>query len=62
MLENALLEGFTESISPITVQTMQLIVGTENLQFAFIKSRLEDEVVPPGFSFEGNNVLKCPDG
>lgn len=26
---------FTESISPVTVQTMQMIVGSENLQFAF---------------------------
>ena len=36
MLENALLEGFTESISPITINTMQLVVGSEQLQYDFI--------------------------
>ena len=38
MLEKAMLENFTQSISPITVQTMSLLVGDESLQFRFIAS------------------------
>lgn len=38
MLEEALLDNFTASISPIAVQTMQLLVGDESLQFKFITS------------------------
>ena len=37
MLINAGLEGFDASISPITVQTMQLLVGSEQLQFLFFE-------------------------
>ena len=36
MLEQALLDGFSDSINPITIQTMQVIVGSEQLQFEFI--------------------------
>ena len=36
MLENAMLDGFTESINPITIQTMQVIVGADQLQFEFV--------------------------
>ena len=49
MLENALLDGFTESINPITVQTMQLIVGTESLQFDFLDGLVD-------LTNNGNNV------
>lgn len=38
LLETALLENFTESISPIAIQTMQLLVGDESLQFRFVSS------------------------
>lgn len=38
MLEKAMLENFTQSISPITVQTMSLLVGDESLQFRFVTS------------------------
>lgn len=37
-LENAMIEGFSESINPITVQTMQVTVGSEQYQFDIIKS------------------------
>lgn len=40
MLENALLENFTSSITPITVQTMAMLVGDESLQFRFVDSSL----------------------
>lgn len=36
MLEEALLDNFTESISPVAIQTMQMLVGDESLQFKFI--------------------------
>lgn len=36
MLEEAMLDNFTNSISPITAQTMALLVGDESLQFQFI--------------------------
>ena len=38
MLQQALLSGFTDEISPITVQTMQMLVGDESLQFRFVDS------------------------
>jgi hypothetical protein len=40
MLEEAQL-NFSNSIQPLTVETMQAIVGDESLQFRFIKSREE---------------------
>lgn len=40
MLEDALLENFTSSITPITVQTMAMLVGDESLQFRFVDSSL----------------------
>ncbi len=36
MLEDAMLDKFTNSISPITVQTMAMLVGDESLQFQFV--------------------------
>lgn len=40
MLEQALLENFTNSINPIAVQTMAMLVGDESLQFRFVNSNL----------------------
>lgn len=39
MLEQALLENFTNSINPIAIQTMQMLVGDESLQFRFVNSK-----------------------
>lgn len=39
MLEEALLDNFTNSINPIAVQTMSLLVGDESLQFRFVNSK-----------------------
>lgn len=36
MIQNAQLEGFTEAINPITVQTMQVVVGSDDLQYEFV--------------------------
>lgn len=38
MLEDALLNNFTGTISPIAVQTMSMLVGDESLQFVFVRS------------------------
>ena len=39
MLEEALLDNFTNSINPIAVQTMSMVVGDESLQFRFVNSK-----------------------
>lgn len=39
MLEAALLDNFTNSINPIAIQTMQMLVGDESLQFRFVNSK-----------------------
>lgn len=39
MLEEALLDNFTNSINPIAIQTMQMLVGDESLQFRFVNSK-----------------------
>lgn len=39
MLEDAMLDNFTNSINPIAIQTMQMLVGDESLQFRFVNSK-----------------------
>ncbi|MGL5913432.1 MAG: hypothetical protein ACRCZB_04650 [Bacteroidales bacterium] len=39
MLEDGLLDKFTNGISPITVQTMSLVAGDESLQYEFVDSK-----------------------
>lgn len=46
MLEQAMLENFSDSISPITVQTMQMLVGDESLQFRFVNNATNPVAVP----------------
>ena len=41
MLETSLLENFTESVNPIAIQTMQMLVGDESLQFRFVSSKTQ---------------------
>lgn len=36
MLEKALLKNFSETINPVSVHTMQMLVGDESLQFEFV--------------------------
>ena len=61
-IENAQLEGFTESITPITVNTMQMVVGTQNLQFDFITSLKDDTIISPGLYINEFGQLVCPRG
>lgn len=62
MLENAQLEGFTESINPITINTMQVIVGSDQLQFEFIKSFIDDTIVSHLYKIDDAGDLVCPSG
>lgn len=59
-LENAKLEGFTESLTPITVNTMQMTVGNENLQFDFIGDLVRGTVVSGGLVIRETGLLRCP--
>lgn len=63
MLEDALLDNFTNSINPIAVRTMQMLVGDESLQFRFVQSRTS--LVAVGFNITYNDdtkQLNCPHG
>ena len=50
MLASSFLD-FSDSIDPITVRTMQLLVGDESLQFDFVTSMLNPRPVPHNVSF-----------
>lgn len=39
MLEDSMLDNFTNSINPLTVQTMMMLIGDESLQFRFSPAR-----------------------
>lgn len=62
MLEDSML-NFSNSVSPITVQTMAMLVGDESLQFRFVKSRenlVQDEF---NITYDGKaKQLHCPHG
>lgn len=63
MLENALLEGFTERISPIAVQTMQLLLGDESLQFRYVNAKVNPVQVSPGINYDpSTKKLVCNAG
>lgn len=61
MLQQSLLDGFTESISPITINTMQVVVGSEQLQYDFIKgfenNQWDESVISGGSISENNDVV-----
>ena len=62
MLENALL-NFSGSINPITIQTMQLLVGDESLQFRFVRSKAVPVQVSHNITYNINTkVLHSPAG
>lgn len=62
MLENALL-NFSEAINPVAVQTMQLLVGDESLQFRFVNSKTNPVTVNHVVTYDkGTMVLHCPAG
>lgn len=63
MLEDALLDNFTNSINPIAVRTMQMLVGDESLQFRFIQSRTSQTAVNLNITYsDETKQLNCPHG
>lgn len=62
MLAKALLREFTTTISPISINTMQMLVGSESLQYGWIQSLTNDTIVDHVLSFDGNGNLVCPAG
>lgn len=62
MLEDALL-NFSGSINPIAVQTMQMLVGDESLQFRFVNSKTNPVAVAHVITYdEETMVLTVPAG
>ena len=62
MLEDALL-NFSDSINPVAVQTMALLVGDESLQFRFVKSRTNLTQVAHNIEYDNaTKQLHCPAG
>ena len=62
MLEDALL-NFSGSISPITVSTMQLLVGDESLQFRFVNSKTNPAQESHNITYNtSTKVLTAPAG
>ncbi len=63
MLESAMLDGFMESVSPLTVQTMMMLVGDESLQFRFVASKTDLTVVDGGITYDNaKKQLHIPHG
>lgn len=61
MLEQSLLENFTNSITPITVQTMAMLVGDESLQFRFVDSMTNPKAIADGITYDSSTKqLHCP--
>lgn len=54
MLEEAI-EGFSASINPVTVSTMQLRVGSEQLQFRFVDNKEDPHEIIPNFTMNNYN-------
>ena len=60
MLEDALL-NFSGAINPIAIQTMQLLVGDESLQFRFVTSKTNPVVISYNITYDiKKKVLKAP--
>lgn len=63
MLESALLDNFTNSINPIAVQTMSMLVGDESLQFRFVNSQSNPVTVSDGIEYNNETKqLTAPSG
>lgn len=60
-LINAGFDNFTSSINPIAIQTMQMLVGDESLQFRFVNSKTNPEQVTPAITYDsGARTLSIP--
>lgn len=62
MLEDALL-NFSGSINPIAIQTMQLLVGDESLQFRFVNSKTNPSQISHNITYNPiTKILNAPAG
>ncbi len=57
MLEQALLENFTNAITPITVQTMSMLVGDESLQFRFVTNKTNPQEIAHTVKYENGRLI-----
>lgn len=63
MLEDSMLDNFTNSINPLTVQTMMMLVGDESLQFRFVASKTNLTAVGDGITYDNTaKQLHIPHG
>lgn len=63
MLEDSMLDNFTNSINPLTVQTMMMLVGDESLQFRFVSSKTDLTAVSDGIIYDNTGKqLHIPHG
>lgn len=63
MLEDSMLDNFTNSINPLTVQTMMMLVGDESLQFRFVASKTDLTAVGNGITYDNTaKQLHIPHG
>ena len=61
MLEQAMLDNFTNSVTPISVQTMAMLVGDESLQFRFVDSKEAPNVVELNITYDNETQqIHCP--
>lgn len=63
MLEDSMLDNFTNSINPLTVQTMMMLVGDKSLQFRFVASKTDLTAVGDGITYDNTaKQLHIPHG
>ena len=63
MLKDAMLENFTDAISPIAVQTMSMLIGDESLQFRFVSDKTNPQPIVHNVTYnQTTKVLIVPAG
>ena len=62
MLEESLLDNYTNTISPIAIQTMQLLVGDESLQFRFVENTNSTTSINHPFDYDAKRKFFHTDG
>ena len=62
MLEESLLDNYTNTISPIAIQTMQLLVGDESLQFRFVENTNSTTSINHPFNYDAERKFFHTDG
>jgi hypothetical protein len=63
MIQSALSDNFTNSINPVTIETMQMLVGDERLQYQFVKSATNPTPVAHNITWDSElKQLRAPAG